>query len=61
MFEVALISAIALVFILEGILPFVFPQFWRRMMLQAVTLSENQLRLVGLVSILIGLLLLALA
>ncbi len=61
MFEVALISAIALVFILEGVLPFVFPQFWRRMMLQAVTLSENQLRLVGLVSILIGLLLLALA
>lgn len=61
MFEVALISAIALVFILEGILPFVFPQFWRRMMLQAVTLSENQLRLAGLVSILIGMLLLALA
>lgn len=61
MFEVALISAIALVFILEGVLPFVFPQIWRRMMLQAVTFSENQLRLAGLVSILIGLLLLALA
>ncbi|MBE0494277.1 MAG: DUF2065 domain-containing protein [Thiomicrospira sp.] len=58
MFETVLISAIALVFIFEGFLPFLFPNFWRRVMAQATQLPENQLRLTGLISILIGLVLL---
>lgn len=58
MFEGVLITAIALVFILEGLLPFLFPNFWRKMMTQALSLSENQLRLTGLTGMLIGLALL---
>lgn len=58
MFETVLISAIALVFILEGFLPLLFPKFWRRVMTQATQMPENQLRLTGLVSVLIGLILL---
>jgi hypothetical protein len=58
MFETVLISAIALVFILEGVLPFLFPNIWRNMMAQAIELTENQLRLVGLSSMIIGLVIL---
>lgn len=53
--DTVLISAIALVFIFEGILPFAFPDFWRKMMSEAVQLEEKQLRLMGLVSLIIGL------
>ncbi|WP_319379560.1 DUF2065 domain-containing protein [Thiomicrorhabdus sp.] len=55
MLENTFIAALALVLILEGLLPFVFPNFWRKMMLEAVSLPERSLRLVGLVSISIGL------
>ncbi|MGM0540969.1 MAG: DUF2065 domain-containing protein [Pseudomonadota bacterium] len=58
MFETTLISALALVFIIEGILPFMFPKFWQKMMSQATLLTEKQLRLMGLVSISLGLALL---
>ena len=58
MFETTLIAAIALLFIMEGILPFVFPNFWKNMMRQATELPETQLRVMGLVSIAIGLLVL---
>lgn len=58
MFETALITAIALVFIIEGVLPFIFPNFWRRVMSQAIQMSENHLRLTGLISMIIGLVLL---
>ncbi len=53
-----LITAIALVFIIEGILPFVFPEFWRKIMSDAVQLKEKHLRLMGLVSMTIGLIIL---
>lgn len=56
--ETIFISAVALVFIFEGLLPFVFPNFWRRMMAQAILLEEKQLRLMGLFSIAIGLIVL---
>lgn len=58
MLETTLIAAIALLFIMEGILPFVFPEFWRKMMSEATQLSEMQLRVMGLVSIIIGMLIL---
>jgi hypothetical protein len=58
MFETVLISAIALVFILEGLLPFVFPEFWRKLMTEAVQLTEGELRTMGFVSITIGMLIL---
>lgn len=58
MLDQVLISAIALVFIFEGLLPFVFPAFWRRMMSEAIKLDEKQLRLMGLFSIAVGMLVL---
>ncbi|UQB41659.1 DUF2065 domain-containing protein [Thiomicrospira microaerophila] len=58
MLEAALITAIALVFIFEGLLPFLFPKFWQRIMLRAAQLPENHLRLTGLGSVLIGLIIL---
>ncbi|WP_051144907.1 DUF2065 domain-containing protein [Thiomicrorhabdus sp. Kp2] len=58
MIENTLLTAIALVFILEGLLPFVFPSFWQKMMSEAVKLGERDLRVMGFVSILMGLVLL---
>lgn len=56
--ENTLIAAIALVFILEGLLPFVFPDFWRKVMTEAVKLTEKQIRIMGLVSLSAGMALL---
>lgn len=56
--ENTLIAAIALVFILEGLLPFVFPEFWRKVMTEAVQLSEKQIRIMGLASLSAGMALL---
>jgi uncharacterized protein YjeT (DUF2065 family) len=53
--EAILWAAVGLAFIFEGILPFAFPEYWRRMMQEATRLPEMQLRLMGLSSIVIGL------
>ena len=49
-------SALALVLILEGILPFVAPTLWRATFLRLTRLTDGQLRFVGLFAIGIGLL-----
>ncbi|QBZ83113.1 hypothetical protein GHNINEIG_01154 [Hydrogenovibrio crunogenus] len=54
----ALLSAIALVFILEGLLPFVFPGVWRKTMIELVQMDDKKLRMMGLISITIGMILL---
>ncbi|CAN5793020.1 DUF2065 domain-containing protein [soil metagenome] len=51
-------SALALVLVLEGILPFVSPGGWRRAFSQLLQLRDGQLRFFGLCSIAIGLVLL---
>jgi len=58
MLETTLLAAIALLFIFEGLLPFMFPKFWQKMMSEAVKLSERELRLMGLFSIVVGLIIL---
>ncbi|RZI80801.1 MAG: DUF2065 family protein [Rubrivivax sp.] len=50
--------ALALVLLLEGFLPLINPAAWRRVFEQALSLSDGQLRFVGLSSIVIGLALL---
>ncbi|HBQ44430.1 MAG TPA: DUF2065 domain-containing protein [Thiomicrospira sp.] len=60
MVETILISAIALVFVFEGLLPFIFPKFWKKIMKQAAEQDEKNLRIMGLVSISIGLIILLL-
>ena len=51
-------TALALVFVLEGVLPFLSPATWRRVFEQALRLSDGQLRFLGLASLTCGLLLL---
>ena len=52
------LTALALYLVLEGILPFVSPEGWRRSMSAIAELSTGQLRVFGLVSMLAGLVLL---
>jgi uncharacterized protein YjeT (DUF2065 family) len=53
-----LLSALALVFILEGILPFVNPEWIKRMFLAASQMDNTNLRFIGVSSMLFGVLLL---
>jgi len=50
-----LLSAIALVLIIEGIMPFVNPDGARRMFLMASQMNNSSLRYIGLTSMLVGL------
>ena len=49
---------LALMLVIEGIMPFLFPNFWRDTFRRLVQLSDGQLRFIGLTSMLLGLLLL---
>ena len=46
--------ALALVLVIEGLLPMVSPTSWRKAFLQALKLSDGQLRFFGLCSFLLG-------
>ena len=48
-------AGIALVFVIEGILPFVAPRLWRDVFRQAMELTDGQLRFFGLISMVAGL------
>jgi uncharacterized protein YjeT (DUF2065 family) len=48
-------AAFALVLVVEGLLPLVAPRFWRDSFAKLVTLTDGQLRFIGLASILLGL------
>jgi hypothetical protein len=50
--------ALALMLILEGVLPFLAPNLWRETFLRITQMSDGQIRFVGLSSMLIGVLLL---
>lgn len=53
-------AALALLLVIEGLLPFLGPEALRRTLVQIVQLDDRALRTIGLVSILVGLGLLAL-
>jgi uncharacterized protein YjeT (DUF2065 family) len=55
----ALITAVALVLIIEGLLPFLAPNLWRDTFRRILLLSDGQIRFFGLTSMIIGLILLA--
>ena len=50
----SIIPALALVLVIEGILPFLSPKSWRDAMSQAVQLPDNVLRSLGFFSMLAG-------
>ena len=53
-----LLVAIALVLVLEGLLPFLSPDVMRRAVMKFVNLNDNTLRFAGLTSMIAGCLLL---
>ncbi len=53
-----LLAAFALMLVLEGVMPFLAPRAWRETFRRLISLSDGQLRFVGLTSMLIGLILL---
>jgi uncharacterized protein YjeT (DUF2065 family) len=56
-----LLTAFALVFIIEGVLPFLFPGVWRDTFKRLTEMSDGQVRFIGLTSMVAGLLLLYIA
>jgi len=53
--------ALALMLVIEGVLPFLAPNLWRDTFRRITQLSDGQIRFIGLTSMVIGLLVLVLA
>jgi uncharacterized protein YjeT (DUF2065 family) len=56
-----LLTAFALMLIVEGVLPFLLPVLWRDTFRRLTEMSDGQIRFVGLTSMVAGLLLLYIA
>ena len=52
------LMALALMLILEGVLPFIAPNVWRDTFRKITQMTDGQIRFVGLSSMIVGLLLL---
>lgn len=52
------LPALALMLIFEGLLPFIAPVAWREAFSRMIALRDGQIRFMGLVSMLLGLILL---
>ena len=57
----ALLMAVALMLVIEGLLPFLAPNLWRETFRRLMQLSDGQIRFFGLTSMLAGLFLLFLS
>ena len=53
-----LFGAIALMLLIEGMLPFLSPSTWREMFERATRMSDGQIRFIGLMAVTAGLLML---
>lgn len=49
------ISAMGLLLVLEGVMPFLSPRYWRNAMLALVSQSDRVVRITGLILMLLGL------
>lgn len=54
----SLLTAFALMLVLEGLLPFLSPGAWREAFRRLIELSDGQIRFIGLTAMLAGVLLL---
>jgi len=54
----ALLGALALMLVLEGLMPLINPGGWRQVFSRVLQMSDGQIRFIGLLSVLAGLLLL---
>jgi uncharacterized protein YjeT (DUF2065 family) len=50
-----LLSAMALMLVIEGLLPFLSPPTWRKVFERAIQMSDGQIRFLGLSSMIAGL------
>ena len=57
----SLFTALALLLVLEGVLPFLVPGVWRDAFRKLTELTDGQLRFIGLTSMVVGMLMLFLA
>lgn len=55
-----LVPALALMLVIEGLLPFLSPRTWREAFTRMTQLNDGQIRFMGLISMAAGLLLLLL-
>ena len=55
------LPALALMLVIEGILPFTSPRLWRETFKRLTEMSDGQIRFAGLMSMLLGLVVLFLA
>ena len=53
-----LLGALALMLVIEGLLPFLSPALWRQVFARVLAMSDGQIRFVGLSSMLAGALML---
>jgi len=53
-----LLTAFALMLVIEGVLPFLVPALWRETFRRLTEMNDGQIRFIGLTSMLVGLLLL---
>jgi uncharacterized protein len=51
-----LLAALCLVLVVEGLMPFLAPKAWRETMMKVAQFNDGQLRMVGLICIVLGLL-----
>ncbi len=49
-----LLVAFSLMLVLEGIVPFLYPQRWRQLVRRLAEIDDRQLRIAGLISMLVG-------
>ena len=49
---------LAMMLVIEGLLPFLFPELWRETFSKMILLTDGQLRFIGITAMLSGLLLL---
>ena len=54
-----LLGALALMLVVEGLLPFLSPTAWRRVFERATRMTDGQIRVLGLSSMIAGLAMLA--
>jgi uncharacterized protein len=51
-----ILAALCLVLVVEGLMPFLAPKAWRETVTKVAQFSDGQLRMVGLICIVVGLL-----
>jgi uncharacterized protein YjeT (DUF2065 family) len=59
--QLTLLTALGLLLVLEGLMPLLLPQAWRDTFRRIMALKDGQLRFMGLMSVLLGLVLILLS